>query len=58
MDIQQLSMDMAQVKVADQASTAVLKKTLDNFKQSGEQLTKMMEMSVNPNVGGHVDIKV
>lgn len=58
MDIQRLSMDMATVKVQDQAQTAILKKSLDNYKQSGEQLAKMMEMSVNPNLGGNVDIKV
>lgn len=58
MDIQRLSMDMATVKVNDQAQTAMLKKSLDSFKQTGEQLTKMMEQSVNPNLGKHIDIKL
>lgn len=58
MDIQQISMDMATSRVSTQASTAVLKKSLDSFKQSGEQLTKMMEQSVNPNLGRNIDIRL
>ena len=38
--------------------TAVLAKSLDTFEQSGEGIVKMMEQSVNPNVGRNFDMKV
>ncbi len=38
--------------------TAVLAKSLDNYEQSGEGIVKMMEQSVNPNVGKNFDMKV
>ncbi|MBP1754235.1 MAG: putative motility protein [Firmicutes bacterium] len=38
--------------------TAVLAKSLDNYAQSGEGIVKMMEQSVNPNVGKNFDMKV
>lgn len=38
--------------------TAVLAKSLNTFEQSGESIVKMMEQSVNPNVGKNFDIKI
>lgn len=38
--------------------TAVLAKSLDSFEQSGEGIVKMMEQSVNPNVGKNFDMKI
>lgn len=38
--------------------TAVLAKSLDSYEQSGEGIVKMMEQSVNPNVGKNFDLKV
>lgn len=38
--------------------TAVLAKSLNTYEQSGESIVKMMEQSVNPNVGKNFDIKV
>ncbi len=38
--------------------TAVLAKSLDTFEQSGEGLIKMMELSVNPDIGSNIDIRV
>ena len=58
MDIQRVSIEMAANKVTEQASTAMLKKSLDNYKQTGEQLTKMMELSVNPNLGKNIDVRL
>lgn len=58
MDIQRVSIEMATSKVTEQASTAMLKKSLDNYKQTGEQLTKMMELSVNPNLGKNIDVRL
>ncbi|MGF7141942.1 hypothetical protein HNQ56_000352 [Anaerotaenia torta] len=39
-------------------STAVLAKSLDTFEQTGESLIKMMELSVNPHIGGNFDMLV
>ncbi len=38
--------------------TAVLAKSLDSFEQSGEGVIRMMEQSVNPNVGKNIDMKI
>lgn len=37
---------------------AVLSKTLDSAKQSGQNMIKMMEQSVNPKVGKNIDMRV
>ncbi len=65
MDIAALSMNLSQMKVAQQASTSVLKVAMDSGEASIDKLTemldantKMMEQSVNPNVGGNLDIKL
>lgn len=38
--------------------TAVLSKSLDTFEQSGQDMIKMMEQSVNPNLGANVDVRI
>lgn len=37
---------------------AVLSKTLDTAKLSGQSMIKMMEQSINPNLGVNIDTKV
>jgi len=37
---------------------AVLSKSLDNAKQSGQNMIKMMERSVNPQLGKNFDMSV
>jgi hypothetical protein len=37
---------------------AVLSKTLDSAEQSGQNMIKMMEQSVSPNLGKNIDMKV
>jgi hypothetical protein len=37
---------------------AMLSKSLDTFQVTGENLTEMMELSVNPDLGQNIDIKV
>lgn len=37
---------------------AMLKKSLDSIESSGAALTKMMEQSVNPNLGANIDIRL
>lgn len=65
MDIAALSMGLSQMKVAQQASVSVMKMAMDSMKGQGVDLTemlevntKMMEQSVNPHVGGNIDIKL
>ena len=65
MDIAALSMGLSQMKVAQQASVSVMKMAMDSMKGQSIDLTrmlevntKMMEQSVNPHVGGNIDIKL
>ena len=37
---------------------AVLSKNLDTIEQAGQSLIKMMEQSVQPNLGSHIDTRV
>ncbi len=58
-DVAALSMAMSQSKVMNDFSTAMLSKSLDNYQETGDMLTKVvMEQSVAPNVGGNVDISL
>ena len=56
MDIAGYSVAHASANVQQSVSVAMLSKTLDVQQMQGDQLTKMMEMSVNPSVGGNIDI--
>ncbi|MBR1815690.1 MAG: YjfB family protein [Lachnospiraceae bacterium] len=37
---------------------AMLKKSLDTVETGGEMITQMMERSINPNIGGNIDIRL
>lgn len=63
MDIPALSMNMAQSNLLTDVGTAVLAKTMDQAEAVSASLTDMldaaaMELSVNPAVGGNIDISV
>ncbi|QXM05183.1 YjfB family protein [Crassaminicella indica] len=58
MDIAAMSTIMSQEKVMQQASLSVMKMAMDTSKSQSVELTKMMEQSVNPHVGGNIDIKL
>lgn len=58
MDIAGLSMTLSQSNLMNQVGTAVLAKTLDTAQTQGENLTKMMELSVNPQLGANLDVLV
>lgn len=63
MDIPALSMSMAQSNLLTDVGTAVLAKTMDQAEAVSSSLTDMldaaaMELSVNPAVGGNIDISV
>lgn len=44
--------------VMEQVSTAVLKMSMERVEEVGASMIKMMEQSVNPNLGQHIDIKL
>lgn len=58
MDIPGLSVAMSQANVINQYNIAVLAKTLDTVEESGAAMIKMMEQSVTPHLGQHIDISV
>lgn len=37
---------------------SMLKKSLDTVEQNGDFLIQMMEQSINPNLGGNIDIRL
>ena len=62
MDIAALSIGLSQMKVAQEVGVSVLKMAMDTSKiQVTEMLevnTKAMEQSINPKLGGKVDIRL
>ena len=58
MDIAALSTSMSMANVNSQIGVAVLAKNLDTIEDMGEGMKKMMEMSVNPNLGANIDVSV
>ena len=65
MDIAALSMNLSQMKVAQEASVSVMKMAMDVAKEQSIDLAKMletttqiMEQSVNPHIGKNIDIKI
>ena len=65
MDIAALSMGINQMKVTQQSSISVMKMAMDTAKgqtldlvQMLEANTKIMEQSVNPYLGGNIDISL
>lgn len=58
MDIAALSMQASSLQASDMVSVAVFKKTLETMEGTEESLIKMMEQSVNPNLGQNIDLRV
>ena len=58
MDITALSSSMSLADVSSQVGIAVLAKNLDTIETLGDGMKKMMEMSVNPNLGASIDVQV
>ena len=57
------SLNNTNISISDTSSMnaidiSVLKKSLDSVEVSGDMLTRMMEQSVNPNIGANIDIKM
>lgn len=58
MDISEISISLNQTSLMTAVSTAVLGMSLDAVETSGENMVKMMELSVNPNIGSNIDVSV
>lgn len=63
MDIAGLSVAMSTVNTQSAYGVAMLSKSLDQVSSMGDQITGMMdsaamELSVNPNIGSNIDIRV
>ena len=58
MDIASYSMGNATNNLMQSVGVSMLSKTLDSQEMQGDTLAKMMEMSVNPNVGANIDIRL
>jgi hypothetical protein len=63
MDIAALSMAMAQNRIMESFGVEMLSKTLDTQEQIGNEVVQMidsaaMERSINPAIGGNIDISI
>lgn len=58
MDIAGLSTNLSTINVVNDVQVAVLRQSLDTLETSGDSLTKMMESSVNPELGQNIDIRI
>lgn len=58
MDIAGLSTNLSTINVVNDVQVAVLRQSLDTLETSGYSLTKMMEASVNPELGQNIDIRI
>lgn len=58
MDIAELSMANSQSSLMYNVSLAVTKMSMDTAETAGENLVKMMEQSVNPNLGSNIDVRL
>ena len=62
MDIPALSMALSQNKILNDVGVAMLSKSLDTMQENGEALIATMdagaELSVNPNIGGNIDLRI
>ncbi len=57
MDIAALSIGLKQAQLVQAASTSIMKKAMDTAQVQAQDMLKIMEQSVRPQVGTTVDIK-
>ncbi len=62
MDIPALSMALSQTKLLNDVGVAMLSKSLDTMQENGEamiaSIDAVSEVSVNPNLGSNIDIRI
>jgi hypothetical protein len=52
------SMTMAQMNVMNQIQTQVLDMSMTTATEQGDAIAKMLETSVNPNLGANIDVSI
>ena len=52
------AMNIKQVDTLNQVGTAVLSSAIDQSEVMGQSMIKMMELSVNPGIGGSFDMSI
>ncbi|MBP3964309.1 YjfB family protein [Paenibacillus lignilyticus] len=57
MDIAALSMSLSQINLSQAVGISVLKLAKDQTTEQSQQMIQMMERSVQPNLGGNLDIR-
>ena len=57
MDIAALSMALSQMNVRQEASVLVTKKAMDLAETNSASVVKMLEQTVQPHIGGSLDLK-
>lgn len=58
MDISALSSLASATSAASAIEVALLKKAMDSFEDSGDDMVRMMEASVTPYLGQNIDISI
>jgi len=58
MDIANVSRVYSQASVTQQASLSVAKMAMDTSTQNMDDLSKMLQQSVQPHLGGSIDLKL
>ena len=63
MNVANMAMNMPQTQLMTQVGTAVLSMSLDSMTEQGDAMVEMMnrsmmENSVNPELGGNIDIMI
>lgn len=63
MNIGKVSMTMSQIDTTSKIGVVMLSKNIDTMEQAGDGLVKMidaaaMERSINPELGGNIDLRI
>lgn len=58
MDIASLSTALSMTQVRNDFGAIMLGKQLDTMETMGDSMVKLMEQSVNPHIGGNIDISI
>ncbi|NOU63330.1 putative motility protein [Paenibacillus sp. LMG 31461] len=58
MDIPAMSMSLAQNNLSQAVGISVLKMAKEQMAEQGQQVVQLIERSVQPNLGGNLDISV
>lgn len=53
-----MSISLSDTRSMNEIDTALLRKSLDIAETNGDMITRMMEQSVNPNIGANIDVRI